>query len=343
MRHATSSSITPRFLVALLDERGVASDDVLAAARVSRADLTSPDLRMPWRELAELWRRAALLVPEIGLVLNTHFPAGQMHVVSHVALRSETVGAAFAACCQCFSVLSPMERLRMESEGESTAVVYHCEHAVPEIPWIVEHYFALIRRLMGHALGRPLPFAAVQLRAAPAAPMDAYLATFAVAPQFHAPRNAVVFDSATLQWPLPTSDAYLREVLERVISQYSLQTPVQGWSDRTRACLTGELLQGRTPTMGAAADLLATNVAALRERLGAEGHTFRGLLDETRRDLAREHLRRGMGASEVAYLLGFSEPAGFQHACRRWFGVAAGAVHRLPATPLKAAAQEIES
>lgn len=343
MRQATSSSITPRFLVALLDEHGAASDDVLAAARVSRAGLNSPDLRMPWRELAELWRRAAQYVPEVGLVLNQRFPAGQMHVISHVALRSDTVGAAFAACCHCYSVLSPMERLRMEAEGDTTAVVYHCEHAVPEIPWIIEHYFALIRRLMSHALGRLLPYVAVQLRAAPAAAMEAYVATFGVAPQFHAPRNAVVFESSTLHWPLPTSDAYLREVLERVISQYSLQTPEPGWSDRTRACLTSELLQGRTPTMRATAELLATGVPALRDRLGAEGHTFRALLDETRRDLAREHLRRGMGASEVAYLLGFSEPAGFQHACRRWFGVAAGAVHRLSAPTPSATAEQIES
>ena len=104
-----------------------------------------------------------------------------------------------------------------------------------------------------------------------------------------------------------------------------------------------KLLQGRTPTMRATAELLATGVPALRDRLGAEGHTFRALLDETRRDLAREHLRRGMGASEVAYLLGFSEPAGFQHACRRWFGVAAGAVHRLSAPTPSATAEQIES
>jgi AraC-like DNA-binding protein len=330
MRQASSSSITPRFLVALLDGHGAASDDVLAAAGVSRADLDSPDLRMPWRELAELWRRAAQHVPEVGLVLNGHFPAGQMHVITHIALRSDTVGAALSASCACLSHLSPMERLHLQAEGETTALVYHCEHAVSEIPWLTEHYFALMRALLSRALGRALPLAAVQLRAAPGAPLASYVATFGVTPQFLAARNAVLVDTATLQWPLQTRDAYLREILERVIARNGVHAPLQGWVDRARASLTGTLLQGRTPTIGATADALSITVSALRDRLGAEGQTFRTLLDATRRDLAREHLGRGMSASEVAYLLGFSEPAGFQHACRRWFGVAAGAVHRLP-------------
>jgi AraC-like DNA-binding protein len=65
---------------------------------------------------------------------------------------------------------------------------------------------------------------------------------------------------------------------------------------------------------------------ALRDRLAAESLTFRVLLDDVRRDVAREHLVRGMSVTETAYLLGFSEPAALQHACLRWFGVAAGRV-----------------
>src|SRR5258706_7948734 len=97
MAEATTSSITPRFLVALLDERGVACDDLLAAAGLARADLLSPDLRTPWRQFAELWRRAAQSAPDVGLVLNERFPHGQMHIVSHLALRSENIGAALDA------------------------------------------------------------------------------------------------------------------------------------------------------------------------------------------------------------------------------------------------------
>ena len=66
------------------------------------------------------------------------------------------------------------------------------------------------------------------------------------------------------------------------------------------------------------------SVRALRERLAQEQASFRRLLDEVRRDLAREHLARGLSVTETCYLLGFSEPSAFQHACKRWFGHAAG-------------------
>ena len=56
--------------------------------------------------------------------------------------------------------------------------------------------------------------------------------------------------------------------------------------------------------------------------------TYRDLLDATRRDLAQQHLRCDLSVTQVAYLLGFSEPAAFQHACRRWFGCSAGDMQR---------------
>ena len=338
MPQPSSNSITPRFLVELLDEHGVPCDDVLAAAGLGRSDLDSPDIRTPWRQLGELWRRAAQAVPDVGLILNTRFPPGVMHIVTHVAIRSDTVGEAFDACGRCFSLMSTVERFHLEPGGESTAITYRCDRGVAEIPWLVEHYFALIRRILSQAIGRPLPLAAVEFRAPAFAPAKAYLESLGIAPEFRARRSAIVLSTRTLKWPLTTRDAYLREVLERVLPQYSPLVPVPRFSDRVRTCLASTLLQGRSTAMSHIATTLATSVPVLRSKLGAEGCTYRTLLDETRRDLAREHLLRGLSASEVAYLLGFSEPAGFQHACRRWFGVAAGAVHRLPPAAARAMA-----
>jgi AraC-like DNA-binding protein len=328
MVEASTSSITPRFLVALLDEHRVDCDDVLAAAGLARADLLSAELRTPWPQFAELWRRAAQCVPDVGLTLNTRFPEGQMHLVSHLALRSENIGAALEACCGYFSLVSPSERLALEPEGDATVVVYRCDLAVTEIPQLVEHYFAMTRRILGSALGRPLLFQAVQLRAERSAPETAYLDHFGVLPKFAAQRNAVSLSADTMQWPLPTRDAYLREILERVAAQAIPRMATEGWSERARAWLTKALLQGHAANIDATAQALGTHANGLRERLRSEGLTFRELLDQTRRGLAREHLGRGLSATEVAYLLGFSEPAAFQHACRRWFGVAAGEVRK---------------
>ena len=49
------------------------------------------------------------------------------------------------------------------------------------------------------------------------------------------------------------------------------------------------------------------------------------VLDELRRDLSNELLadRNLISVSEVAFMLGYSEPSAFQRAYRRWWGVSA--------------------
>jgi len=59
----------------------------------------------------------------------------------------------------------------------------------------------------------------------------------------------------------------------------------------------------------------------LYRRLKQEGVTFAALLDDLRRRLGLHYVReRGMPVKEAAYRLGFSEPAAFSRAYKRWTG-----------------------
>ena len=59
----------------------------------------------------------------------------------------------------------------------------------------------------------------------------------------------------------------------------------------------------------------------LYRRLKAEGVTFEELLDALRRRLALRLVREpGLSVKEIAYRLGFSEPAAFSRAFKRWTG-----------------------
>ena len=59
----------------------------------------------------------------------------------------------------------------------------------------------------------------------------------------------------------------------------------------------------------------------LYRRLKAEGVTFEQLLDSLRRRLALRLVREpGLSVKEIAYRLGFSEPAAFSRAFKRWTG-----------------------
>ena len=64
----------------------------------------------------------------------------------------------------------------------------------------------------------------------------------------------------------------------------------------------------------------------LYRRLKAEGVTFATLLDDLRRRLALRFVReQGLPVKEAAWRLGFSDPAAFSRAFKRWTGTSPGA------------------
>jgi AraC-like DNA-binding protein len=67
----------------------------------------------------------------------------------------------------------------------------------------------------------------------------------------------------------------------------------------------------------------------LYRRLKAEGVTFAGLLDGLRRRLAIRLVRdEGLPVKEAAWRLGFSDPAAFSRAFKRWTGKSPRAMRR---------------
>jgi AraC-like DNA-binding protein len=321
----TTTSIASRHLVALLDEAGDPADDLLSRAGLRRADLEAPDVALPLGAFRDLWQRAARHQPDIGLTLVDRFPAGQMHVLAHLALRAATVQAALADVCRHATLTSAADQLSLDTLGADACFTCATQPTAPDNPWVAEHYLSMVSAFMHGACGRTLPTSAVEFAGPQQAPDAAYLRRFGVVPRFHAAGNRLLFGSHALAWPLLTHDAYLHAILARV-AQTRAPTAPDALLDTVRGELAAALLQGRLPTLDAVAKSHGLSAKALRSRLAQRDATFRQLLDESRRDLARDHLSRGLSITDTACLLGFSEPAALQHACRRWFGQSAGEV-----------------
>jgi AraC-like DNA-binding protein len=74
-------------------------------------------------------------------------------------------------------------------------------------------------------------------------------------------------------------------------------------------------------SMDHVASKLLLSRQTLYRQLKAEGVTFEGVLDELRRELAVHYLTgKKTSVNETAYLVGFSEPAAFSRAFKRWTG-----------------------
>ena len=117
-------------------------------------------------------------------------------------------------------------------------------------------------------------------------------------------------------------DDGLRGLFERIAGAL-------GRSSAASRCFKGEveaviepMLKAGAVSVDRAARALGMSRQTLYRRLKAEGTTFEELLDTKRRQLAIRYL--GLDRSTVkatAYRLGFSDPAAFSRAFKRWTGI----------------------
>ena len=77
------------------------------------------------------------------------------------------------------------------------------------------------------------------------------------------------------------------------------------------------------------ASTLKTTTHTLRRRLKEEGNSFQEIKDSLRRDRALRLLSdTDMSVQEIAELLGFSEPAAFNRAFKKWLGTTPGSYRK---------------
>jgi AraC-like DNA-binding protein len=116
----------------------------------------------------------------------------------------------------------------------------------------------------------------------------------------------------------PALGALLAELASKALAQRPLEDPLLG---RVRELIAAALQRGSV-TAGFAARSLAMGERTLRRKLETLGTSFHALTEATREELARRHAADlTLPLSEVAFLLGFSEPSAFHRAFKRWTGM----------------------
>jgi AraC-like DNA-binding protein len=122
--------------------------------------------------------------------------------------------------------------------------------------------------------------------------------------------------------PLRRRDPVLRQVLESQANGILARLPMRtGVASDVQRALAMKVVRGDTRIAAVARDL-ATSGRTLQRRLAEEGVSYQELLDEARKEAAARHVSEAaLAICEVAYLLGYSEPAPFHRAFKRWYGM----------------------
>lgn len=108
-------------------------------------------------------------------------------------------------------------------------------------------------------------------------------------------------------------DRYAEQVMEELSGNDTLMEKIQ------RALFQD--LNGGAGTLQGVSSSMGMSERTLQRRLAARGTSFAEVIDDFRKRLAQQLLEDSeVAVSEVAYLLGYSEPSAFRRAFKRWTG-----------------------
>jgi len=176
--------------------------------------------------------------------------------------------------------------------------------------------------LMKRAFGFAPTLREVRMVCEPPADTVAYERVFQAPVRFGADQNALTI-RAVLDAPMPTSDPALVSVLEGYADSLLDNLPAMGSLVASVAGLIRQGLSEGPPGVDQLSRQLAISPRTLRRRLREEDTSVSAIVTQVRHQLALEYLSSGdISASEIAYLLGFSDPTAFQRAFKRWQGCA---------------------
>ncbi len=148
-----------------------------------------------------------------------------------------------------------------------------------------------------------------------------YAAHFGCPVHFASDRDALLLSEESLEVPNKVGDATIAAFFDRYLEgELAKLTPRTSLERQVRQSVSQMLSEG-VPTISSIASTLAMSARTLQRRLSDEGYTFQNLVDQARRDLAKQLLREtDYSLAEIAFLTGFAEQSGFTRAFKRWSG-----------------------
>ena len=156
-------------------------------------------------------------------------------------------------------------------------------------------------------------------RAAPADP-GPYERLFGCPVSFGADANRLSIGLAEADHALPTGNRDLAAMHDRALVEQLARLDKKDVMARFRASLLERMSSGDLSEDNLARDLNMSR-RSLQRRLAEAEATYQSLVDETRRDMALRYLEdRGKSATDIAFLLGYSQQSAFTRAFRRWTG-----------------------
>jgi len=257
--------------------------------------------------------------PDFVLMVVREFTLATMGPVGVLASVQSTVGAALSVLCHYSADGRRRMRAALERDGAEASLRYYLRGESPaRAPRSAELAVGLAYRALQSLAGPDWRARRVTLTCT--APDDAapYEALFGEV-SFAQPFDAIAFDAADLDRPLPSADPELARAAAAYLAKVAPVAQVR-FADEVREIIAALLPHGACSADEVAARL-GVDRRTVHRRLAEAGVTFSDLLQAVRQEAARAGMAKGDPAATLARALGLSGPSAFS----RWFRQTYGA------------------
>lgn len=335
MTDLTTSAGIVAGLIAFAVDRGAERAALMTKTGVQPVDLEDADSRLPFETYMVLMRAAQDLCgdPALALHFGEAVDLAEMSIVGLIMNASATMGDAFAQ-------MQRLNRLTLETEGLSEGPRFELNmrdgqlwmvdtRTDPDVfPELSEGAFARLACGPRRFLPKPHVLEVQFTHKAPAYRAE-YDRIFQCPVTFSSGWNAMRLDPQIATWPVALQPRYVFGVLTQraddLLQELLDQKTVRG---RVEAVLL-PLLHTGDVSADSVARTLGFSRQTLFRKLKSENASFEQLLDALRLRMSLRYLAGArVSVNETAYLVGFSEPAAFSRAFKRWTGKSPRDVHR---------------
>lgn len=319
------------YALALLELAGSKGADVMSLANRSGLRLQSldnPDMRVPYGKFKSLMLNAKEVCndPAFGLHFGEESVFADMSIVGLICQSAGTMGEAFHQ-------MNRYARLAIEVEGYDVGSRFELKKVGDdlwlednrrnpnEFPELTESTFARFICETARHFGTA-PFARfVHFTHDEPEYRSEYDRILKVPITFSSDRNAICIHESWLSIRTTLENRYVFGIFsdraDALLAELQSDETTKGRVER----LLMPILHTGDVRMNQIAAKLGLSRISLYRRLQAEGTSFERILDDLRHKMALHYFSgKKTSVNEVAYLVGFSDPAAFSRAFKRWTG-----------------------
>lgn len=261
---------------------------------------------------------------ELGLHLGEQYNIAALGVVGQIISVSRNIKEAIEKAQAHFNLISNVLNLAIEYGPKTFKLIFQLNHScLKQTPIASKHLltssmvFAYQElKFLIHESFNPVSANFIFNTESP----KEYRRIFGCLPSFNTKFNVLEFSNILLSQKVLYADYELLMILEKeACRRLASLKPGHDLKSQIES-LIYSLLNPTFPSFYDIASNLNMSERTLQRKLMEEGTSYSKITEGIKKDLALKYLRKDISIKEVSYMMGYSEPASFVNAFKKWFG-----------------------